>query len=142
MSVKEEFDLSLMLPGAIYKNINNLMKTMLDYGTLVTDDPAKLRSYKELVKTSFRQKWVEIAEMLELADLVERCGCDESKFCERCKGSRFVSNTFIVPDEEVAIAFSNDIDEESLMKLKKAYTRMEHHIYGKKPEFIHTQPPA
>ena len=38
------------LPNFLYRTINDLMKQALDMGTLLSDDPYKLRAYKEQTK--------------------------------------------------------------------------------------------
>ena len=42
------------LPNFLYRTINDLMKQALDMGTLLSDDPYKLRAYKEQTKKLFK----------------------------------------------------------------------------------------
>jgi len=87
------------LPNYIYRMINDLMKQSLDFGTMVTDDRAKLRAYKEQVKRAFKSKWGDVAQALESFNLIEPCICSPHEFCELCGGSRFQLSSWISPDE-------------------------------------------
>ena len=93
------------LPNYLYDSIKALMKTSLDYGVLLSSDQAKLRSYKEMVKTTFKDKWAEIAKVLEYYDIITPCTCDTKKFCEICGGSRFIPNENLNPDKMREISF-------------------------------------
>ena len=42
------------LANFLYKGINDLMKHSLDMGTLLSNDPHKLRAYKEQTKKLFK----------------------------------------------------------------------------------------
>ncbi len=109
------------LPIFLYKTINNLMKTALDCGTLLSSDPAKLRAYKEMVKTSFKDKWSELADALEFYEWIIPCTCDPKEYCNICGGSRFLMNENLSPDEmkEVSVALSPDADSDVMEKLTK-----------------------
>lgn len=97
------------LPSYLYKTINTLMKQALDMGTLLSDDPAKLRAFKEQTKSVFKRQWMEIAQALEFFDIVIPCGCGHSEYCRECGGSRYRLNSAISPDRLREIAcFAKD----------------------------------
>jgi len=104
------------LPNYLYRMINDLMKQSLDFGTMVTDDRAKLRAYKEQVKKAFKSKWADVAQALESFDLIEPCTCNPHEFCNICGGSRFQLSSWISPDEmnQVAI-FTGSADNPDLL---------------------------
>jgi len=86
-------------PKYLYKTHSDLMKLMLDFGTLVCNDPNKLRAYKERVKSSFKQKWFDIANSLEYFGIISPCGCSDNDFCSICGGSRFRLDESFTADE-------------------------------------------
>jgi len=94
------------LPNFLYQTLNNLMKASLDYGTLLGDDDKKLRAYREMVKSTFKDKWIEVAEALKYFDLISPCSCDPSDFCRICGGSRYILNEALSPDQmnEIGLA--------------------------------------
>ena len=98
----------LSLPHYLYRMIMDVMKTSLDLGTLLSDDPAKLRAFKERVKKTHRQKWNELAEILFEMGLIEPCSCDPRNKCLVCGGSRYVTSSFLQADEirEYAVVVS------------------------------------
>ena len=104
----------------LYKTINSLMKQMLDLGTLACSDRAKLRAYKEQVKSIFRDRWTDMASLLQELGIVEPCSCDISEYCTICGGSRFVLSEdvkdigYVI--EEMGTVFSRDhsVKEEEL----------------------------
>lgn len=104
------------LPNYLYHVINDLMKNALDYGTMVSSDKAKLRSYKEQVKKTFKSRWMEVASMLEAFGMVEPCICDEGEFCKICGGSRYKLSPWLSPDEmkEISIVASSGSDVEEV----------------------------
>jgi len=63
------------LPNFLYRTINDLMKQALDMGTLLSDDPYKLRAYKEQTKKLFKNKWYDLAQALEFFEIIEQCSC-------------------------------------------------------------------
>lgn len=93
------------LPNYLYDTIKSLMKASLDYGTLLSSDPAKLRSYKEMTKNTFKDKWSEIAKVLEYYDIITPCTCDPRRFCEICGGSRFLTNENLSADRMRDVSF-------------------------------------
>ena len=62
------------LPNFLYRTINDLMKQALDMGTLLSDDPYKLRAYKEQTKKLFKNKWYDLAQALEFFEIIFRSG--------------------------------------------------------------------
>jgi CDGSH-type Zn-finger protein len=93
---------NFQLANFIYRTINDMMKYSLDMGTLLSDDTAKLRAYKEQVKKVFKSKWNDIAEVLEYFELIEKCECNNSRhepYCDICKGARYRVADFVNPDE-------------------------------------------
>jgi hypothetical protein len=66
------------LPSYLYKMISGLMKQSLDLGTMLSDDPAKTRAYKERTKDTFKAQWASLAEALEFFDIVVPCVCFET----------------------------------------------------------------
>jgi len=108
------------LPNYLYVLINDLMKQSLDFGTMVTDDRAKLRAYKEQVKRAFKSKWGDVAQALESFGLIEPCTCNPREFCELCGGSRFQLSSWISPDEmnQVEMFTGTERDPELLDRLK------------------------
>ncbi len=113
----------------LYKVINCLMKTSLDLGTLLSDDTAKLRAYKEQVKSIYKDRWMELAKALEEFDIIVPCGCNQADFCRACGGSRYQLNNALSPDRlsEIAVFTATDSIElkEKLEKgLDKAVTEL------------------
>lgn len=116
---------SFELPNFLYKTINDLMKQSLDMGTLLSDDPYKLRSYKEQTKKMFKQKWFSVAEALEFFGLIEECGCKDNgkeNYCEVCKGARYVISSTLSPDEmrEIGVFVNAGQDVKIMDKLQKS----------------------
>jgi hypothetical protein len=108
----------------VYKTINDLMKNALDMGTLLSDDPHKLRAYKEQTKKLFKSKWYELAECMEAMDIIQKCPCQNDAkevYCEVCKGARYIVSEFLSADtiREVSIVTSNQ-NEEISRKLQAA----------------------
>lgn len=90
------------LPNFLYRTINDLMKQSLDMGTLLSNDQAKLRAYKEQTKKVFKNKWFDIAEALEFFGIIEKCGCAQNGkdfYCEVCKGARYMPTAVLTSDE-------------------------------------------
>jgi hypothetical protein len=104
----------------LYKSMNKLMKTMLDLGTLACSDSAKLRAYKEQVKTSFRDKWLDLASLLEEMGIIQPCGCG-TEFCTKCGGSRYILSEILTADDvkEVYAAFNEKADDKLASKLNE-----------------------
>lgn len=92
-------------PNYIYKTISELMKLSLDMGTLLSDDKAKLRAYKEQIKKEFKSRWFNIAQALEVFELAEPCGCDSREFCKECGGSRYKLNKALTADQIQEIGY-------------------------------------
>jgi hypothetical protein len=72
------------LPNYLYQINKELMKQSLDLGTLLSDDKAKLRAYKEQIKSVFKRRWMELAQALEFFDIIVPCRCSLDEFCEEC----------------------------------------------------------
>lgn len=108
-------------PKYLFKSINDLMKTTLDLGTLVCSDPAKLRAYKETVKSTYKQRWNDIAKALEFFDIIRPCSCNDSDFCEICGGSRFLLNEALTADEmrDIGLVVGADVAIDVAAKLQE-----------------------
>lgn len=109
---KGDFELAHYL----YKVVSCLMKTSLDLGTLLSDDPSKLRAYKEQVKSAYKDRWMELAKALEEFDIIVPCDCKATDFCRKCGGSRFILNSALSPDRLSEIAFITTKDSKDIMK--------------------------
>lgn len=124
------------LPNFLYKTINDLMKQALDMGTLLSDDPYKLRAYKEQTKKLFKNKWFDLAQALEFFGIIEQCSCIISKqdnkdvYCDVCKGARFLISSALTPDQMSEIstfvnaAQSVEIAEKLQKSLMKALSEI------------------
>ena len=108
------------LAAYLYRVISDLMKSSLDYGTLLSTDQTRLRAYKESVKGTFKSRWLEVAQALEAFDIIVPCGCPANEYCKVCGGSRYRLNSALSPDEmrEIAIVMSPDTDPEVHNKLQ------------------------
>ncbi len=114
------------LPKYIYTMINDLMKMNLDLGTLVCSDMVKLRAYKERVKSSYKQKWADIASALENFGVIQPCVCKVGDFCQICGGSRYLLDEALALgklewNETVVIGADADVAE----KLRIGMERVE-----------------
>jgi hypothetical protein len=112
------------LANFLYKTINNLMKQSLDMGTLLSNDQAKLRAYKEQTKKVFKQKWFEVAKALEHFGIIEQCLCyydEKETYCEVCKGARYITSSMLTADEmrEVGVFTNAGQNAEIVAKLQK-----------------------
>lgn len=105
--VNEQGDFEL--PTYLFNIINDLMKQSLDMGTLLSNDPAKTRAYKERIKGIFKGSWLSIAQALANFDLIVPCTCfGTTQFCELCGGSRYQLNTALSPDSLREISMVTD----------------------------------
>lgn len=91
---RDDFQLSTYM----YLLINQIMKNTLDLGTLLSDDPKKLRAFKEQIKKNHKEAWADVAESLESFGLIDRCICKVDEYCEICKGSRYVPSDLVNAD--------------------------------------------
>lgn len=112
------------LANFLYRNINDLMKHSLDMGTLLSNDPQKLRAYKEQTKKLFKTKWFEVAQALEFFDIIEKCHCyneSHEQYCDICKGSRYKLTSYLTSDEirEVGVFFNAAQSAEVADRLQK-----------------------
>lgn len=109
------------LPNYLFRINTDLMKHALDLGTLLSEDKAKLRAYKEQIKKIFKKRWLEIAEALEFFDIIVACGCRHDEFCPVCGGSRYRLNAALSPDQmrEVAVIYGARQDNDLAEKLQK-----------------------
>jgi hypothetical protein len=112
------------LANFLYKTINALMKQSLDMGTLLSNDPQKLRAYKEQTKKVFKQKWFEVAKALEHFGIIEQCSCyydEKETYCEVCKGARYITSSMLTADEmrEVGVFTNAGQNAEIVAKLQK-----------------------
>lgn len=108
------------LPNYIFRVIMDLMKQALDMGTLLSDDPAKLRAFKEQTKNMFKKRWLEAAQALESFDIIVPCGCPIKEYCRDCGGSRYRLNAALSPDRlrEIAVVLSPGADPAIQEKLE------------------------
>ena len=113
------------LPNYLFRMNTELMKQALDMGTLLSEDPAKLRAFKEQIKKHFKARWIETAQALEYFDLVVRCRCKQDDYCEVCGGSRYLLNMALSPDQmrEVAFIYGAQADSEIAEKLQKGLVK-------------------
>jgi hypothetical protein len=117
------------LANFLYRNINELMKHSLDMGTLLSNDPQKLRAYKEQTKKLFKNKWLNVAEALENFEIIEKCDCyfqDQEIYCDICKGSRYKVSLYLSPDEmrEVSTFVNAAEDVKIQEKLQKGLLKL------------------
>lgn len=107
------------LPHYLYTVNKNLMKEVLDIGTMLSTDATKLRAFKEHVKKLFKNRWMEIADALEFFDMVVPCVCSPTEYCEECGGSRYLLNEAVSPDRlrEINVILGFDDDSELVEKL-------------------------
>lgn len=108
------------LAAYLYKVISDLMKSSLDYGTLLSTDQTRLRAYKESVKGTFKGRWLEVAQALEAFDIIVPCGCPANEYCKVCGGSRYRLNSALSPDElrEIALFEAPGSDPKMREKLE------------------------
>lgn len=113
------------LPFYLYRLLMNQMKTSLDFGTMLSNDPAKLRAFKEQIKKSFKRDWLDLAEALESFGIINPCGCVESEYCRVCGGSRYRLNEIMSPDavREISVVLAPDRDDDLQDKLTKGLQR-------------------
>lgn len=119
---------NFQLANYMYRTINDLMKNSLDMGTLLSDDPQKLRAYKEQTKKLFKSKWYEMAESLEAMDIIEKCHCyvDQKEiYCDICKGARYIVSEYLTADmiREISVV-TNSQDQEVAKKLQAALVQV------------------
>ena len=110
------------LPAFLYKMILSLMKESLDLGTLLSNDDAKTRAYKERVKKTFTAQWQNLAEVLEYFDIIVPCECHGTRdFCELCGGSRYLLDKAIEPTvlREYAIITANGASDDIQVRLQQ-----------------------
>ncbi len=116
---------NLAFPNFLYQSYMSLMKSTLDLGTLACSDEKQLRAFKETVKKSFKQKWAEVAEVLQEFDLIRPCSCSDNDYCKICGGSRFLLNEALDYDvlQENAIVESDDLTDEQRNSLVEGLYR-------------------
>lgn len=108
------------LASYLYSCVLDLMKNTLDMGTLLSTDQARLRAYKEQVKSIFKGRWMEMAEALEYFDIIVPCGCEDDEFCRLCGGARYRLNSALSPDQmqEIAMVVSTNFEEDPKIQRK------------------------
>ena len=113
------------LGSYIYRMLMDLMKHTLDMGTLLSDDPVKLRAFKEQTKSVYKKRWMEIAQALEAFDIIVPCGCPQTEYCRECGGSRYRLHQALSPDQlrEIAVAIAPDQDPDLQRKLLDGLAR-------------------
>lgn len=109
------------MPNYLYRLLMNLMKTSLDFGTMLSNDPAKLRAYKEQSKNIFKKSWLDLAQALDTFGVIEPCGCPHNEYCSVCAGSRYRLNRILNSDEikEISVAIAPDQDPDLADRLQK-----------------------
>lgn len=108
------------LASYLHKIIMDLMKQALDMGTLLSDDPAKLRAFKEQTKNIFKKRWLEVAQALESFDIITPCICAPNEFCRICGGSRYRLSAAMSPDQlREMVVIAGTEDPEMVKKLQK-----------------------
>lgn len=112
------------LAGYLFRVITDLMKQALDMGTLLSNDPAKLRAYKEQIKSNFKKRWLEVAQALEAFDIIVPCGCPMNDYCRECGGSRYRLNAALSPDRlrEISVVVAEG-DPEIARKLDEGLSK-------------------
>lgn len=123
MYINENGDFEL--PNFLYKTVMDLMKQSLDMGTLLSEDQAKLRAYKEQTKKLFKNKWYEIAKALEAFSIIDPCICstqEKEVYCDICKGARYIISSTLTPDEmrEIGLFTNAGTTTEIITKLQKS----------------------
>lgn len=124
-------DNNFELPTYLFRVFMHLMKTTLDFGTLLSNDPARLRAFKEQTKSTFKNRWLEVAQALEAFEIIVPCNCMHSEYCSVCKGSRYLMNEALSPDQmreiSVVIAPGQDraLAEKLEMGLEKAFDELD-----------------
>lgn len=106
------------LANYLYHCFNDLMKSSLDMGTLLSEDKAKLRAFKEQTKTVFKNRWLEVAQVFESFDILVPCGCEHNEYCTVCGGSRYQLNQALNPDKVREVAFVYGVDQTDDLKDK------------------------
>lgn len=116
------------LASYIFRVINDLMKQSLDMGTLLSNDPAKLRAFKDQTKSIFKKRWLEVAQALESFDIIVPCGCPSNEYCKICGGSRYRLNAALSPDvmKEIALVTAPGTNGEVMRKLEEGRMKAEH----------------
>lgn len=108
------------LPTYLYSLITDLMKQTLDMGTLLSEDQAKLRAYKEQIKRTFKDRWRLLAEALEYFEMIVPCTCNPTDYCKICGGSRYLLNASLSPDYLREVTSATNVDDPELAeKLQK-----------------------
>lgn len=119
------------LASYLFRVINDLMKQSLDMGTLLSEDPAKLRAFKDQTKQAFKKRWYEVAQALESFDIIVPCGCPPNEYCKACGGSRYRLNEALSPDamREIGLVTAPGTNGEVEIRLRegleKAIAEME-----------------
>jgi hypothetical protein len=99
----------------IYMLLNDSMKYALDMGTLLSDDPQKLRAYKEQIKKNSKGNWDKLGAALVNIGIADDCICSRGEYCQVCGGSRFVMSSLVSSTEivEHVMAISGSITSEA-----------------------------
>ena len=123
MYINENGDFEL--PNFLYKTVMDLMKQSLDMGTLLSEDQAKLRAYKEQTKKLFKNKWYEIAKALEAFSIIDPCICstqEKETYCDICKGARYIISSTLTPDQmrEIGLFTNAGTTSDIINKLQKS----------------------
>lgn len=115
------------LAGYLYRVLNDLMKQSLDMGTLLSNDQAKLRAFKDQTKSIFKKRWMEVAQALEAFEIITPCGCPSHEYCKACGGSRYRLNSALAPDvmREIALVTAPGTNGEVKRKLEEGLAKAE-----------------
>lgn len=106
----------LELGSFLYETNLHLMKSMLDMGTMVCENEERLGAYRRAVKELFKTQWLLVAQCLEEYGVIVRCICDYDEFCHRCRGSRYLLNTFLTENEirDISLVVNDEFDTPEL----------------------------
>lgn len=111
------------LPKYIYTIILHLMKYSLDLGTLFaeSEDDPQLKAFRNRVKNEFKDRWVDIAEVLEYMELIVPCGCSWDDYCLQCHGARFLLDKNFSADviHEISTVVREDADDDLAIRLQQ-----------------------
>lgn len=122
------------LPNYVYTVILHLMKYTLDLGAIFADgdDDPRLRSFRNRVKSEFKERWYDIAEMLEYMELIVPCGCSFDDFCYSCQGARYLLNKSLSADivHEISTVVADTDDSELAARLQQHFASFLSNQYG------------
>lgn len=118
----------------LYNSITDLMKSSLDLGTLLSADAARLRAYKEQVKSIFKGRWLEMAQALEYFDIIVPCGCS-NEYCKMCFSgqTRYITRDGVKTFEETVGSTQMVLTNEGLDRRTGFWVEAEIKSFGESP---------